>query len=93
MAETVVYKVMDAADLAALGSGVFNGAPIDIADGFIHLSTAAQLTETVKRHFAGQSGLSIASPSIRFSVGAPSGTALDARRIVRRCRAAQRVFC
>lgn len=39
---------------------VFRGAAIDIADGYIHLSTAAQLEETIAKHFAGQSPLMIA---------------------------------
>ena len=34
---------------------------MDIADGYIHLSTAAQLTETVDKHFAGQSDLHVAA--------------------------------
>ena len=38
-------------------AGVFRGAPVDIADGFIHFSTAGQVAETAARHFAGQSGL------------------------------------
>ncbi|KPQ07655.1 MAG: hypothetical protein HLUCCA12_04465 [Rhodobacteraceae bacterium HLUCCA12] len=33
------------------------GAPVDLADGFIHFSTAAQVTETAARHFAGESDL------------------------------------
>ena len=37
--------------------GRFDGAPVDLADGFIHFSTAAQLAETARRHFAGQDGL------------------------------------
>ena len=37
--------------------GVFTGAPIDVADGFIHFSTAEQVMETAARHFAGQSDL------------------------------------
>jgi uncharacterized protein (DUF952 family) len=37
--------------------GVFPGAPVDIADGFIHFSTADQVRETARRHFAGQEGL------------------------------------
>jgi len=38
-------------------TGVFEGAPIDLADGFIHFSTAEQAVETAARHFAGQDGL------------------------------------
>ena len=37
--------------------GVFTGAPVDLADGFIHFSTAAQAPETARRHFAGQNDL------------------------------------
>jgi len=33
------------------------GAPVDLTDGYIHLSTAAQVTETAARHFAGESDL------------------------------------
>lgn len=39
---------------------VFRGAPIDIADGYIHLSTGEQLESTIAKHFAGQSPLMIA---------------------------------
>lgn len=37
--------------------GVFHGAPVDLADGFIHFSTAGQVAETAAKHFAGQNGL------------------------------------
>ena len=30
------------------------GAPIDVQDGYIHFSTAAQLRETAAKHFAGE---------------------------------------
>jgi uncharacterized protein (DUF952 family) len=40
-------------------SGRFTGAPVDAADGFIHFSTAAQVSETAARHFAGQRDLLI----------------------------------
>ncbi len=40
---------------------VFLGAPIDLADGYIHLSTAEQAQETLEKHFAGQSGLWLAA--------------------------------
>src|SRR3954452_25544362 len=38
-------------------AGRFDGAPVDVADGFIHFSTAAQAAETAARHFAGRSDL------------------------------------
>lgn len=58
---TTAYKVLTAEQMAALETGVFTGAPVDLADGYIHLSTAAQLTETVDKHFAGQSDLWVAA--------------------------------
>ncbi|MGF9693470.1 DUF952 domain-containing protein [Rhizobium sp. 0TCS1.26] len=41
----------------ARNAGVFLGAAVDIADGFLHFSTASQLRETAARHFAGQADL------------------------------------
>jgi uncharacterized protein (DUF952 family) len=35
----------------------FAGAPVDLADGFIHFSTGAQVRETAAKHFAGQRDL------------------------------------
>jgi len=59
---TVAYKVLTDEQIAALLSdGNFVGAPVDLADGYIHLSTAKQLAETVDKHFAGQAGLHIAA--------------------------------
>ena len=56
------YKVLTAGQMAALErDGTFAGAPVDLADGYIHLSTAEQLTETVDRHFAGQADLHVAA--------------------------------
>lgn len=53
-----IYKILSGADwAAALSAGRFEGAAVDLADGFIHFSTAAQAQETARRHFAGQAGL------------------------------------
>ena len=41
--------------------GEFRGAPVDLADGFVHFSTAAQVVETAARHFAGQDDLVLAA--------------------------------
>ena len=55
---TVIYKIVPEALWAqAAESGVFAGAPIDHADGYIHFSTTGQAQETAARHFAGQTGL------------------------------------
>ena len=59
---TTAYKVLTAAQMATLERDAsFAGAPVDLADGYIHLSTAEQLTETVDKHFAGQSDLHVAA--------------------------------
>ena len=57
-----VYKVAPRAlHDASLAAGRFIGAPIDEKDGFIHLSTASQLAETLRLYFAGQSDLVVFS--------------------------------
>lgn len=61
MTTTTAYKVLTADQMAALETGSFAGAPIDLTDGYIHLSTAGQLDETVDKHFAGQSDLHVAA--------------------------------
>ena len=38
-------------------AGVFEGAPIDALDGYLHFSTEKQVRETAARHFAGQDDL------------------------------------
>ncbi len=54
----IVYKIVPATLWQkAQESGIFEGAPVDLADGFIHFSTALQAPETAARHFAGQTGL------------------------------------
>jgi uncharacterized protein (DUF952 family) len=53
-----VFKICPAADWrAATADGVYRGSPVDQRDGFIHLSTSAQLAGTRRRHFAGQRDL------------------------------------
>ena len=54
----IAYKIVDAAEWrAAVAEGRYDGAPVDLADGYIHMSTEAQLAETARRHFAGRDGL------------------------------------
>ena len=38
-------------------TGAFAGAPIDLSDGFIHLSAPHQLAGTAAKHFRGQADL------------------------------------
>lgn len=41
----------------AVRDGVFRGSADDKRDGYIHFSTAEQVVETAKKHFAGQDNL------------------------------------
>lgn len=61
-ASLIAYKVLTADQMAQLeADGTFAGAPVDLEDGYIHLSTAEQLDETVSKHFAGHANLHIAA--------------------------------
>lgn len=40
-------------------TGSFQGAPIDLQDGYIHFSTAEQVRETAAKHFRGQKNLKL----------------------------------
>lgn len=66
-----IYKIVprDMWD-AALAAGVFDGSPVDLADGFIHFSTAAQVRDTAAKHFAGMRDLLL--------VAVPAAAILDA---------------
>jgi uncharacterized protein (DUF952 family) len=57
----LAYKVLTAGQWVDLQAGRFAGAPVDMADGYVHLSTAEQLGETLAKHFAGQTGLVVAA--------------------------------
>ncbi|TAH65744.1 MAG: DUF952 domain-containing protein [Rhodopseudomonas palustris] len=53
-----IYKICDAsAWREAERQGAFAGSADDLRDGFIHFSTAVQVSGTLSRHFAGRSGL------------------------------------
>lgn len=68
----VAYKVLTAPQMAdLLAQGQFSGAPIDLADGYIHLSSAEQLTETIDKHFGSQTDLYVAAVDLE-----PLGSAI-----------------
>ena len=55
---TLIYKIAPQAMWRKADNlGTFTGAPVDIADGYIHFSTAEQVIETARKHFAGQNDL------------------------------------
>ena len=68
----VAYKLVDRAEwAAALAEGAYAGSAVDRADGYIHMSTSAQLAETARRHYAGKSDLVLVEVAL-----APLGEAL-----------------
>jgi uncharacterized protein (DUF952 family) len=53
-----IYKIFRRTEWDAFrGAGETLGAPVDLADGFIHFSTAEQVVETVAKHFGSESDL------------------------------------
>lgn len=54
----LIYKIFRRPEWDAFrAAGETAGAPVDLADGFIHFSTAAQVAETAARHFGTESDL------------------------------------
>lgn len=54
----LIYKIATSAQWEdAQKQGVFRGAPIDLADGYIHFSTKEQAEETAAKWFASQADL------------------------------------
>ena len=56
----LIYKIFRADEmLAFLEAGTTSGAPIDVEDGYVHLSTATQVEGTLAKHFAGETDLTL----------------------------------
>jgi uncharacterized protein (DUF952 family) len=55
-----VFKILDTKEWkAAQDAGVYNGSAVDKTDGFVHLSTSAQLAITLTKHFAKADNLTL----------------------------------
>ncbi len=55
---TAIYKILTRGEWRqAQQQGQFTGSAVDLKDGFIHLSTAAQAQETAQKHFRDQGDL------------------------------------
>jgi uncharacterized protein (DUF952 family) len=62
MSDRIVYKVMSITEHEQMQrDGVFRGSPVDIADGYIHLSSGSQLAATLDKHFSGVDDLMLAA--------------------------------
>ncbi|MEO1469575.1 MAG: DUF952 domain-containing protein [Pseudomonadota bacterium] len=58
----LVYKILTVDEQAQLArDDVFAGSAADLADGFVHLSTGAQVAGTAEKHFADRGPLVIAA--------------------------------
>ncbi|MDF1621127.1 DUF952 domain-containing protein [Pseudothioclava nitratireducens] len=54
----LIYKIFRRPEWDAFrAAGQTAGAPVDLADGYIHFSTAGQVAETAAKHFATESDL------------------------------------
>ncbi len=54
----LIFKIFRSHEWDALKkNGRSSGSPLDLADGFIHFSTAEQVVETVRLHFNREDGL------------------------------------
>lgn len=54
----MIYKILRAVEWTEFhGNGRTAGAPVDLADGYIHFSTADQVPATLSKHFANESDL------------------------------------
>lgn len=57
-ADMLIFKILRADEWQhLLDNGETDGAPIDVADGYVHFSTAEQVRETAAKHFAGEDHL------------------------------------
>jgi len=57
-----IYKILTSEQWEELqAKDVTSGAPIDVADGYVHFSTALQVQETAKKHFSAQENLFLAA--------------------------------
>ena len=87
----LIYKIAPAALWRkAQDRGRFDGAPVDIEDGFIHFSTAQQAEETALKHFSGRADLVLIAVDSRSSAKACATSHLARARCfrisTRRCR-------
>lgn len=65
MRNPFVYKICSHSEWHAfLAAGHYGGNPDDQRDGFVHLSTAAQVPGTLSKHFGGQNDLVLLQVSV-----------------------------
>ena len=68
----IIYKICQRSLWQeAQNAGQFDGAPIDLEDGYIHFSTSKQVVETARKHFKGQDDLLLLSISVQALENCP----------------------
>jgi uncharacterized protein (DUF952 family) len=68
---TTIYKICEAAQWTeAERAGEFRGSAVDLADGYIHFSTAGQAAETAAKHFARMADLVLVAVAVEKLDGA-----------------------
>ncbi|KAG5369986.1 hypothetical protein CJU90_1309 [Yarrowia sp. C11] len=73
----MIYKILESLPAEAVQNGTVNpetvlpGVPLDIQDGFIHLSTKAQLLETLNKYFSKHERVYLLAIDIPDTPGAP----------------------
>ena len=87
----LIFKIVSASDWsAAQATGVFGGAAVDRADGYIHFSTAAQAPETARKWFSGRDDLMLVAVDADAlgarCVGSPRAAAPFSRISMANCR-------
>ena len=56
----IVYKIFRASEYAEFQrDGRTKGAPVDLEDGYVHMSTADQVKVTAAKYFSGEQGLKL----------------------------------
>lgn len=76
MQSAAVYKLLTEQDWLAAEAAGQTASAVDLADGYVHLSTRAQLAGTLERHFAGKGRLRL----LRFDSAALSPLRWEASR-------------
>ncbi|MBJ7542706.1 DUF952 domain-containing protein [Rhodomicrobium udaipurense] len=72
---SIIYKLVTRGEWeAARAGGVFAGSDVDRRDGFIHFSTAAQVSETARRYFTGVPDLMLVAVDSDMLAALPSLT-------------------
>ena len=67
----MIYKILRPHEWQqANGQSHFDGSPVDLADGFIHFSTGAQVKTTAARHFTDSDSVHVLAVSVAALPGA-----------------------